>query len=180
MEANEIVRVGLLEEAMEGMRYPNRIYPLAVRPKINASVERAAVSRPVNLLEILPVGLHPQQQILHGKQQRERAEALLRLCSAQGNLLVMPIHDGFRDNMPDFDLLILEIDGVPFEPYDLLSAEAIVASHHHGELKLSPPHLVKEFLHLIKIVEMREEGFLFGFSATSATLLKTYPRRITH
>ena len=75
----------------------------------------------------------------------------------------MPIHDGFRDNMLDLDLLILEIDGVPFEAYDLLSAEAVVESHHHGKLKLSPPHLVKEFLYLIKIVEMREEGFLFGF-----------------
>ena len=94
---------------------------------------------------------------------RKRWKALLRLCSVQGNLLVMPIHDGFRDNMLDLDLLILEIDGVPFEAYDLLSAEAVVESHHHGKLKLSPPHLVKEFLYLIKIVEMREEGFLFGF-----------------
>src|SRR5574344_1072686 len=76
VEANEIIRVSLLEEAMEGVRYPSRLYPLAVRPKINASVERAAVSRPVNLLEVLLLGLHPQQQILHGKQQRERAAAL--------------------------------------------------------------------------------------------------------
>jgi hypothetical protein len=64
VEANEIVRVSLLEEAMEGVRYPSRLYPLAVRPKINVSAERVVVSRPLNLLEVLPLGLHSQPSLL--------------------------------------------------------------------------------------------------------------------
>ena len=64
VETNGIVRAGLLEKAMEGVRCQSRPYPLAVRPKNKASVERAAVSRPLNLLKVLPLGLHSQPSLL--------------------------------------------------------------------------------------------------------------------
>ncbi len=51
------------------------------------------------------------------------------------------VDDGFGDRVLDGELLVLEVDGIPFQAHDLLSSQSVIGSHRHREFQRRSFHL---------------------------------------
>lgn len=85
------------------------------------------------------------------------------------------IHNGFGDRVLDGELLVLEVDGVPFQAHGLLSSQSVIGRHRHRELQRRSFHPLQKNLRLLLPVEAMGVGPFFGLSALSAGSVRMKP-----
>ena len=74
------------------------------------------------------------QQFLKWRYKRQAAIAGLRLCAIFLDDFALAVYGRLRNGVPDRDRLFLEVDGIPFQPYRLASAQTVKCTEDHAKL----------------------------------------------
>ncbi len=113
----------LLEELFECPCHPVDFVPFPILPNEDIVVVFVVVHPSEGLLPLLLLCLHVEQHVLddaHGVERR-CPERFLRLGGVVCYFFPFPVHDGFADRVLDGELLVLKVDGIPFQADDFLS-----------------------------------------------------------
>ena len=142
----------LLQEGREGRGQPVGLHPFSQLVQVDVVQIVLAVAFAAEPLVLRLLLFQLPQELLEALHQGQGPMGGLGLGAVLLDDGVLPVDVGLRHRVPDGDGLFLEVDGVPFEPQHLLSAQTVEGRQLDAQLQQISLHRLEELGQLLGVI----------------------------